>query len=56
MRAHPRFFRRHVKARRTVHAIAIEQGHGRNAQVRASGNQILGYGCALQKTEGRPRM
>ena len=56
VRAHPRLFRRHVKARRAVYAVPVEQRHGRNAQVRAGGNQILGHRCALQKAEGRARV
>jgi hypothetical protein len=53
MRAYPRLLRRHVEARRAVHAVPVEQRHGGNAQVRAGGHQIFGRRGALQKTEGR---
>ena len=56
VRAHPRNFRRHMKTRRPIDAIPVEQRHGRNAQIGASGNQILGHRRPLQKTKSRSRM
>ena len=35
VRAHARLFRRHVKARRAVDAVAVHDGHGRHAEVGA---------------------
>jgi hypothetical protein len=49
----PHFFRRQVKARSTVNAISIEQGHGRHVKPGASRHQILRQGRTFKETESR---
>ena len=52
MRAHAGFFRRHVKARRAVDAVAVEQAMAGMPRSRAGGHQIFGHGCAFEEAEG----
>ena len=52
VRAKSQLFRRDVKARRTIKAIAIEQGHRRHLQLCTAGHQYFRQGCAFEKTEG----
>ena len=45
-----------VKARRAIHAVAIEQGHCRHFHRQGGGDQLLRHGGAFEKAECRPRM
>src|SRR5439155_10818128 len=55
-RTNARRERRLVKSWRTVHAIPIEQGERRVAEIGGPIDERLGQRRALQKTEGRCRM
>ena len=46
----------HVKARRTVDAIPVQQRHRRHIQLRAACHQQLRQRCAFEKTECRAGM
>ena len=50
------FFRRHIKTRRAIDAVAVEQRHGWHTQLVAPGDQVLGQGGAFEKTKGRAGM
>src|SRR5713226_5691659 len=56
MRLDPRFLGRHIKTRRAIDAVAVEQCHGRHVQVRACGDQVLGQSSAFEKAESRTGM
>jgi hypothetical protein len=45
------FFRSHVKARRAIDPVAVEQRHGRHAQRRASADKFFRHGSAFKKAE-----
>jgi hypothetical protein len=40
-----------MKARRTVHAIGVEQRHRGHAEMGTDSGEFLGQGCALEKAE-----
>jgi hypothetical protein len=56
MRLYLYFFRRHVKARRAINAIAIEQCYGGHLQFSASRNQAFRQGGAFEETESGARV
>src|SRR5581483_5546518 len=51
MRSNAGSFRRHMKARRSIYAIPVEQRHGGNSQFRAAVRQLFGQRSALEKTK-----
>jgi hypothetical protein len=40
-----------MKARRTVHAIGVEQRHRGHAEMGTDSGEFFGQGCALEKAE-----
>lgn len=43
--------RGHVKARRSINSMPVEQSHGRHAVFGTSGDEVLGQGSSFEKTE-----
>src|SRR5579862_3927898 len=56
MRPDLRLLCRHIKTRRAIDAVAVEQGHGWHIQVGTRGNQVLRQGGAFEKAESRAGM
>ena len=52
VRAHAGLLRGHVKARRAVDAVAVHDGHGGHAELRAGAGQLLGDAGAFEEAEG----
>jgi hypothetical protein len=53
MRFDPCFLRCHVETRGAIHAIAVEQRHGRHIQVGAGRDQILRQRSPFEEAESR---